>query len=113
MMTGDKYRASLDDGRQTYFEGEQILDLPRHPILGLTVDSAAAGYDRFYDPTPGAVPAFMAIGGYGRVYLVGPDKGFGHRRYLYFSWNYQRGNCKVLAGNPLKRCNMQRPTCRA
>ncbi len=61
MMTGDEYRASLDDGRQTYFEGEQILDLPGHPILGLTVDSAAAGYDRFYDPTPGAVPAFMAI----------------------------------------------------
>ncbi len=61
MMTGDEYRASLNDGRQTYFEGEQIHDLPGHPILGLTVDSAAAGYDRFYDPTPGAVPAFMAI----------------------------------------------------
>jgi len=61
MMTGDQYRASLDDGRETFFEGEQIFDLPGHPILGQTVDSAAAGYDRFYDPTPGAVPAFMAV----------------------------------------------------
>ncbi|MCZ6618465.1 MAG: 4-hydroxyphenylacetate 3-hydroxylase, partial [Gammaproteobacteria bacterium] len=61
MMTGDEYRASLNDGRQTFFEGEQILDLPGHPILGITVDSAAAGYDRFYDPTPNAVPAFMAV----------------------------------------------------
>jgi 4-hydroxybutyryl-CoA dehydratase/vinylacetyl-CoA-Delta-isomerase len=63
MMTGDQYRASLDDGRETYFEGERIRDLPGHAILGQTVDSAAAGYDRFYDPTPGAVPAFMAVPG--------------------------------------------------
>jgi 4-hydroxybutyryl-CoA dehydratase/vinylacetyl-CoA-Delta-isomerase len=61
MMTGDEYRASLDDGRETFFEGEQIFDLCAHPILGQTVNSAAAGYDRFYDPTPGAIPAFMAI----------------------------------------------------
>ncbi|MCZ6709267.1 MAG: 4-hydroxyphenylacetate 3-hydroxylase [Gammaproteobacteria bacterium] len=66
MMTGDQYRASLDDGRETYFEGEQIFDLPNHPILGITVDSAAVGYDRFYDPAPGAVGAFMAVPGSGK-----------------------------------------------
>ncbi len=63
MMTGDEYRASLDDGRETFFAGEQIFDLPNHPILGITVDSAATGYDRFYDPTPGAVGAFMTVPG--------------------------------------------------
>jgi 4-hydroxybutyryl-CoA dehydratase/vinylacetyl-CoA-Delta-isomerase len=63
MMTGEQYRASLDDGRATYFEGERVEDLPNHPILGQTVDSAAAGYDRFYDPTPGAVGAFMRVPG--------------------------------------------------
>jgi 4-hydroxybutyryl-CoA dehydratase/vinylacetyl-CoA-Delta-isomerase len=63
MMTGDEYRRSLDDGRQTFFEGETIADLPGHPILGQTVDSAAAGYERFYDPTPGAVPEFMRVPG--------------------------------------------------
>ncbi len=61
MMTGDEYRASLNDGRETYFEGKQITDLPGDPILGQTVDSAAAGYDRFYDPTPGAIGAFMKV----------------------------------------------------
>ncbi|MYE86649.1 MAG: 4-hydroxyphenylacetate 3-hydroxylase, partial [Gammaproteobacteria bacterium] len=30
---------------------------------GITVDSAAAGYERFYDPAPGAVGAFMAVPG--------------------------------------------------
>ncbi len=65
MMTGDEYRASLDDGRETFFEGQQITDLPGHPILGITVDSAAVGYDRFYDPTPGAVGAFMKVPGSG------------------------------------------------
>jgi len=61
MMTGDEYRASLNDGRETYFEGEQIEDLPNHEILGITVDSAAVGYDRFYDPTPDAVGEFMKV----------------------------------------------------
>jgi 4-hydroxybutyryl-CoA dehydratase/vinylacetyl-CoA-Delta-isomerase len=63
MMTGDEYRASLDDGRETYFEGKRIRDLSGHSILGQTIDSAASGYDRFYDPTPGAVSAFMAVPG--------------------------------------------------
>jgi 4-hydroxybutyryl-CoA dehydratase/vinylacetyl-CoA-Delta-isomerase len=61
MMTGDEYRASLDDGRQTFFEGKQVSDLPGHPILGITVDMAAQGYDRFYDPEPGAIGAFMKV----------------------------------------------------
>ena len=61
MMTGEEYRASLVDGRETYFEGKQIADLPSHEILGQTVDSAARGYDRFYDPAPGAVGAFMKV----------------------------------------------------
>lgn len=63
MMTGDEYRASLNDGRETYFEGRQIDDVAADPILGVTVDVAASGYDRFYDPAPGAVGAFMKVPG--------------------------------------------------
>jgi len=63
MMTGDEYRRSLDDGRETYFEGKQVFDIANDPILGITVDSAASGYDRFYDPTPNAVGAFMSVPG--------------------------------------------------
>ncbi|MGE0621332.1 MAG: 4-hydroxyphenylacetate 3-hydroxylase N-terminal domain-containing protein [Pseudomonadales bacterium] len=61
MMTGNEYRASLNDGRETYFEGRLIDDVATDPILGITVDSAAAGYDRFYDPTPDAIGAFMKV----------------------------------------------------
>ena len=61
MMTGDEYRRSLDDGRETYFEGGQIFDIANHPLLGITVNSAASGYDRFYDPAPDAVGAFMKV----------------------------------------------------
>ena len=61
MLTGDQYRQSLRDGRLTYFEGERIEDLAGHPILGQTVDTTAAGYDRYYDPTPGATSPLMAV----------------------------------------------------
>lgn len=63
MMTGDEYRASLNDGRETYFEGQRIDDVAGHAMLGQTVNSAAAGYDRFYDPAPDAVGAFMMVPG--------------------------------------------------
>ncbi|WP_137294468.1 4-hydroxyphenylacetate 3-hydroxylase N-terminal domain-containing protein [Nocardioides dongxiaopingii] len=45
MLTGDQYRASLDDGRATFFEGERVTDLPGHPVLGTVVDNVADGYD--------------------------------------------------------------------
>jgi 4-hydroxybutyryl-CoA dehydratase/vinylacetyl-CoA-Delta-isomerase len=61
MMTADQYRASLDDGRETYFEGETVANVATHSILGQTVDSAAEGYARFHDPAPGAIGAFMNV----------------------------------------------------
>jgi 4-hydroxybutyryl-CoA dehydratase/vinylacetyl-CoA-Delta-isomerase len=45
VLTGDQYKASLDDGRSTYFEGERLTDLPGHPILGTVVQNIADGYD--------------------------------------------------------------------
>ncbi|TDC89811.1 4-hydroxyphenylacetate 3-hydroxylase N-terminal domain-containing protein [Actinomadura sp. 7K507] len=45
MLTGDQYKASLDDGRSTYFEGEKVTDLPGHPVLGTVVQNVADGYD--------------------------------------------------------------------
>jgi 4-hydroxybutyryl-CoA dehydratase/vinylacetyl-CoA-Delta-isomerase len=50
MMTGDQYKASLYDGRATYFEGGLVEDLPRHPILGQSVAVVAKSYDRFFSP---------------------------------------------------------------
>jgi 4-hydroxybutyryl-CoA dehydratase / vinylacetyl-CoA-Delta-isomerase len=61
VLTGEQYKRSLADGRFTYFEGERVEDLPGHPILGRTVDTTAAGYDRWYDPAPGATNPLMAV----------------------------------------------------
>jgi len=61
MMTGAEYRATLDDGRATYFEGERVDDVAGHPILGKAVDVAAACYDRFHSPEPGARSPLMSV----------------------------------------------------
>ena len=61
MMTGVQYKASLNDGRATYFEGKSIADIVTHPILGRTVDVVADGYDRFYSATPGSISAYMTV----------------------------------------------------
>ena len=45
MMVGEEYKASLFDGRATSFERDRVEDLPGHPILGVAVGHAAAGYD--------------------------------------------------------------------
>src|SRR5713101_952828 len=61
MMTGGQYKKSLNDNRETYFEGERIRDLVTHPLLGECVTRIARGYDQFYSPEPGAVSPLMAI----------------------------------------------------
>jgi 4-hydroxybutyryl-CoA dehydratase/vinylacetyl-CoA-Delta-isomerase len=50
MMTGQQYIDSLNDGRATFFEGERVLDLPGHPVLGDCVARVARQYDRLYEP---------------------------------------------------------------
>ncbi len=55
MMTGEEYKASLNDGRVVVLEGERVMDMPNHPIYKAPVDLAASLYDNGYDPTPGAV----------------------------------------------------------
>jgi 4-hydroxybutyryl-CoA dehydratase / vinylacetyl-CoA-Delta-isomerase len=45
VLTGEQYKATLDDGRATFFEGERVKDLPGHPVLGQVVQNVADGYD--------------------------------------------------------------------
>src|SRR6478609_988340 len=61
MMTGEEYRQSLDDGRATYFEGQRVDDIPKHPILGQCVERVAEGYDWLYSTEPDVVSPLMAI----------------------------------------------------
>ncbi len=54
MMTGEEYRASLRDGRETYYKGKRIDDIAADHDLGMVVDHVAAGYDAWYQPGPDA-----------------------------------------------------------
>ena len=59
MLTGDEYRKSLLDGRETFFEGRRIDDLTTEPALDIAVRSVAAGYDRYYAEGPDAQNPLM------------------------------------------------------
>ncbi len=61
MLTGSEYKASLDDGRETYFEGERVDDLVGHELLGQTVEITARSYDEFYDPTPDTISPLLGV----------------------------------------------------
>jgi 4-hydroxybutyryl-CoA dehydratase/vinylacetyl-CoA-Delta-isomerase len=54
MKTGIEYRESLRDGRETFFEGEQVADLEQVPALAAAVDQVAEGYDKYYSADPEA-----------------------------------------------------------
>lgn len=61
MMTGEQYKRSLSDNRETFFEGERVRDIANHPILGPCVSRVAADYDRWYKPGADAVSPLMTI----------------------------------------------------
>jgi 4-hydroxybutyryl-CoA dehydratase/vinylacetyl-CoA-Delta-isomerase len=63
MKTGAEYRASIRDGRATYFEGKRVDDVEGDPVLGPTVHEVAATYDRFYSPDPHATSPLMRVAG--------------------------------------------------
>lgn len=54
MMTGEQYKASLADGRLTYFQGRQVEDVYAEARFRQAVEWVAATYDRFFDPSPQA-----------------------------------------------------------
>lgn len=61
MMTGEQYRGSLRDGRRIYIEGKRVTDVPGEHLFKPGVDWCAAGYDRYYDPTPGAAGPYFFV----------------------------------------------------
>jgi 4-hydroxybutyryl-CoA dehydratase/vinylacetyl-CoA-Delta-isomerase len=58
MLTGKEYRASLEDGREVYFDGERV-DVATHEIFKRAIAVAVEGYDRFYDPAPQAISSYL------------------------------------------------------
>lgn len=58
-MRSEEYLESLRDGRRVYLDGKEIPDVTADEGLGAAARIVGAGYDRFYDPAPGAHhPAF-------------------------------------------------------
>jgi 4-hydroxyphenylacetate 3-monooxygenase len=60
MLTGKQYLESLDDGRQIYLRGERIDNVATHPAFRPTIEDAAAGYDRYYQPGPDATAPYYS-----------------------------------------------------
>ena len=54
MKTGKDYLTSLRDGRQVYVHGARVDDVTTAPGLREPAEEIARGYDRFFDPAPGA-----------------------------------------------------------
>ena len=53
LLTGDRYRAELDDGRELYLDGELIADPAAHPAFRPAVDELARLLDLQHQPEIG------------------------------------------------------------
>ena len=51
IRTGNEYRASLDDGREVWMNGEKVKDVCAHPQLKPVIDVRARIYDMQHDPS--------------------------------------------------------------
>jgi len=50
LATGARYRASLDDGRSVWLDGERIANVAEHPAFRACVDELARQFDLQHDP---------------------------------------------------------------
>ncbi|MCK8677611.1 4-hydroxyphenylacetate 3-hydroxylase family protein [Streptomyces lichenis] len=50
LLTGDRYRASLDDGRELYLDGDRVTDPARHPAFAPAARELARQLDLQHDP---------------------------------------------------------------
>jgi 4-hydroxyphenylacetate 3-monooxygenase len=64
IRTGDEYRASLQDGREIWMNGERVTDVTTHPAFKPIVDVRARIYDLAHDPVTAE-----------RMTYVDPDSG--------------------------------------
>ncbi len=56
----EEYKESLRDGRRVYISGEKVEDITKHPILGITCDTIAAGYGLTASEDPEVRDLFVA-----------------------------------------------------
>ncbi|MFI5042237.1 MAG: 4-hydroxyphenylacetate 3-hydroxylase N-terminal domain-containing protein, partial [Acidimicrobiales bacterium] len=61
MLTGAQYLESLRDDRRVFLDGVLVDDVTADPGIGPATAIVAAGYDRFYDPSPAACHPCFSI----------------------------------------------------
>jgi 4-hydroxyphenylacetate 3-monooxygenase len=59
VLTGDRYRESLRDGRHVVADGEDVADITVHPSFRRAVDNLAEFFDAQYDPATRDVLTFV------------------------------------------------------
>ncbi|MDH3679288.1 MAG: Pyoverdin chromophore biosynthetic protein pvcC [Acidimicrobiia bacterium] len=74
MLTGEKYLASLDDGREIWYDGERVGNVVEHPAFAVAAQTVAGLYDALHDPDTG--PELTTV-----------DR-FGHRTHRFFAPSY-------------------------
>jgi 4-hydroxyphenylacetate 3-monooxygenase len=75
-MTGNAYRASLDDGRRVWIGGERVERVADHPAFAPMVDVVAQIYDLHHDPRHAEVMTFaLPDGGRGSRFYKIPQTG--------------------------------------
>ena len=60
MMNSTEYRASLQDDRRVFFNGEPVEDVRTHPVIGRCADLVAESYDVIRERYPDGSPFTLA-----------------------------------------------------
>ncbi|MEM9778210.1 MAG: 4-hydroxyphenylacetate 3-hydroxylase N-terminal domain-containing protein, partial [Chloroflexota bacterium] len=78
LMTGESYLASLNDGREIWFDGEKVQNVTEHPAFRNAARSMARLYDALHDPNL-------------QEDLTTVDK-FGNRTHRFFTPSYSNAD---------------------
>jgi len=60
IRTVEQYKESLRDGRRVYIRGQKVDDVTTHPIIGVTVDTVAMGFELTASKDPEVRDLFVA-----------------------------------------------------
>ncbi|PZR00250.1 MAG: 4-hydroxyphenylacetate 3-hydroxylase [Cereibacter sphaeroides] len=89
IRTGDEYRASLQDGRKVYVNGEKVADVTTHPMFKPLVDIRARIFDMAHDP---ATRDVMTVVQDGEVNAIGSALPYSQDDW----WAKRRATDKVM-----------------
>ena len=115
--TGAEYIQSLRDGREVYFDGERVADVPDHPAFRNAVRSIARLYDALHDPAKKDIltcPTDTGSGGYTHRYfrvarsredLIAAQAAIADWSRLTYGWmgrtpDYKAAFTNTLGANP-------------